>query len=396
MNELVPSLGDNVRFREMSFTQILGLAGALMKVVPWFLFAVFALICVPALSAERLTAEDLLGAYQKSVEPFTRVHAEWTEKRASRQVGEDRTIDEFHERTIFRDGSRWRVSDVNRQSHTSNGMRREFVARSDLIIAEQLVNVFLMDTRDGKQVPVEQGLQVSAWLDPRNAREAAAGARGAALDPGEMPWRAAGDAQILFGRFSGDAGQSIWKVMREASTLEVLPETEVLDGVETQVVKSRGKFGSHTLWLDSKCGCLPRRVEIIKKLGDLHDDYQFGSRIGQAEEPPRDPDKPPNQVPDLRESWSKIEVTRIENRDGLFVITAWNADGRIVRADGKTMGGPVEYSVSRVNVKPETWPDNPFRPSIEIPNRTRVLPRDGLPGMEYEWVEGTIQTRGVN
>ncbi len=369
-----------------------------MQTTRWVLAAAILVPVSGASVADRPTAEELLGAYQKSVEPFTRAQIEWTERRPKRQIGEDRILEVAHERAIVRNDSRWRVSDVTRQSQTSNGVKREFVARQDFIVGEQVVSVQLIDTRDGKQVPVEQGLQIIAWLDPRNGRGAEGGALGRGLDPEQTLWSVVGGARILFGKFSGDAGQPIWKVMRDSSTLEVLPETEVIGGFETLVLKSRGKFGSHTLWLDMKAGGLPRRIEVVKKLGDLYDDDQFGARIGQAEEPPRLPGKrpPPDQKPDLRESSLRIEDIRIENKDGVFFIAAWNADERITRGDGKSNGGHVEYSVSTVNVKPETWPENAFRPSIEIPNKTRVFARDGLPGTEYEWLDGKIQVRGSN
>jgi hypothetical protein len=77
-------------------------------------------------------------------------------------------------------------------------------------------------------------------------------------------------------------------------------------------------------------------------------------------------------------------------------MTAWNTDESITRGDGKTMGGRVQYSVSTVNIKPETWPENAFRPSIEIPIKTRVIVRDGSSGREYEWVDGKVQVRGGN
>ena len=100
--------------------------------------------------------------------------------------------------------------------------------------------------------------------------------------------------------------------------------------------------------------------------------------------------------PDLRDSVLKVDDIRIENHDGVFVITAWNQREKLTRGDGKTMGGATEMTVTSVNLKPETWPENAFQPSVEVPNKTRVIARDGVPGTEYEWVDGKVQLRAGN
>src|SRR5262249_15084364 len=77
-------------------------------------------------------------------------------------------------------------------------------------------------------------------------------------------WMQIGPRMVLFGRVSGDGGYPLWTILRESGSLELLPQTEIIDGSETYVVKSQGKFGEHRLWLDLACGGLPRRIEIKK------------------------------------------------------------------------------------------------------------------------------------
>ena len=48
----------------------------------------------------------------------------------------------------------------------------------------------------------------------------------------------------------GDGGLPLWTVMGEDTKLELAPEPEKIAGVETWVLKSRGKYGEHKVWFD--------------------------------------------------------------------------------------------------------------------------------------------------
>ena len=90
----------------------------------------------------------------------------------------------------------------------------------------------------------------------------------------------------------------------------------------------------------------------------------------------------------------RIDDVRVEKKDGVFVITAWNEDGRITSGDGKNYGGSrMESSVTTLDFDSKSWPENAFRPSIDIPNKTRVFVRDGVPRTVYEWLDGKVQVR---
>jgi hypothetical protein len=368
-----------------------------MKTGQWIVGGLLAIAATAALADERPTAEELLAGYQKSVEHLNRVGLECVEKKPERRAGENVIVKETGTRVIYRDEARWMVADIRRRTQSANGASHELGTRQELVVGDQVVSFNLIETRDGMPVPIDQGLQIVAWLEPKMGRKIEGAEQGVANEPDQMIGRMLGGLQTLFGRFSGDAGQAIWDVMRD-SALELLPETEVIGDIKTSVVRSEGKFGTHTLWLDPNCGGLPRRIEISRKLGNLYDDNQLGSRIGQPQEPLRARGKgpPPNQKPDLRESWLRIDDVRIEKEDGVFVMTAWNEDWKLTRRDGKTMGERVDFSVSSVSFKPETWPENAFRPTMEVPNKTRVIARDGVRGTEYEWVDGKVRVRAGN
>jgi hypothetical protein len=360
-----------------------------MKTVPWFFAVLLAIAASPALSDERPTAEGLLAAYEKSVEQLARARIECLEKQPERQLGENGSIAETHERTIIRNGPQWKVADVIRTIRTTNGTKQEGGLRAEMIVAEQLLEV--LRTIDGT-------VQVSAWLDPTTVKKTQVGTQVLTIDPARIHWRMLGGAETLFGRFPGDADQPLWEVMREAATLSLLPDTEEIDGAATYVLKSQGKFGEHTVWIDPARGSLPRRIEIRKELGNLLNSNQLGSRIGLADEKQRQPGRgpPSTQPPDIRAFSARIGSIQIENKGGVFVMTAWKVESKTTFGNGAPGEHRTENSVTVVDFKPEASSKDAFRPGIEIPEKSGVRVQDGLPGTEYEWVGGKVQIRGGN
>lgn len=360
-----------------------------MKTTTWFIVATLAIGVVPAFSGEQPTADELLTAYQRSVEHLARARIECVEKHPERQLGENDRVTETHERTITRDGSRWKVAQVSRMVRTVNGTKREGGVRQEMIVGEHLIEVGQMP--DGT-------VRISAFLDPTVVKTVQIGTQTVKRDPTRAHWNALGGAEVLFGRFPGDDDQPLWDVMREAPTLTLSPDTEDIDSVPTYVLKSVGKFGEHTVWIDRAHGSLPRRIEIRKQLGNLLDGTQLGSRIGVADDPPPQPGQRrlPTQPPDFRAFSARIDDIQIENKNGVFMMTAWKSEEKFTFGNGKTGGRRSEHSVGVVDFKPESSAREAFRPGIEIPDKTRVDVRDGLTGAEYEWVGGQIQVRGGN
>ncbi|MSR58847.1 MAG: hypothetical protein EXS05_14545 [Planctomycetaceae bacterium] len=123
----------------------------------WSFAAILVIAASPVLSGERPTAEELLAAYEKSVEHLSHARIECVEKHPARPIGDNESISETHERSIVRDGSRWKVADVARMVQTSNGTKQVGEFHAELIAGAQQIHVG--KTPDGT-------VQVSAVLDP--------------------------------------------------------------------------------------------------------------------------------------------------------------------------------------------------------------------------------------
>ena len=351
-----------------------------MKTALWILAAVLAIGTPPLVADERPTAEHLLAAFEKSVEKLSRVRIEW--KFSGREGGNDA------EMTIFRDGPRWKFDRFLIPKGNRPGSSRK---REQTLIGDEIVRVSLKyDPLDDMPRVMEMGMMA--------IREHVA----------TRSWPQLLSASVLFGRINGDAGYPLWTVMREAGSLELLPQTEVVDGAETYVLKSVGKYGEHRVWLDAASGGLPRRIEIDKQSGNLLNDEQLGS-TPFPKETPLDPNRR-IQIPVRRPrsaASTRIDKIHIENKDGLFVITGFEEEGRTTFSDGKnpepndgTTPPPKRGHKFRVDIDPKDFPEDAFRFAIAIPNGTPVSVLDNYPleyqgpvKTEHEWVDGKIQNR---
>ncbi len=221
-------------------------------------------------------------------------------------------------------------------------------------------------------------------------------------------WFELGPIAVPFGRMPGDGGYSLWTIMREAGSLELLPEMEVIDGVKTYLLKSVGKYGEHQIWLDPASGALPRRIAIHKHPGNLFNDEQLGTTtVPNADAPPDSGGQvllPP--LPPRSESSTRIDKIQIEKKEGVFVITGFDEEATITYSDEKMNQPPndgkrpprkVEYRF-QVDIDPQDFPEDAFRFAIAIPNGTRVAVMNDYPveyqgsvKLEHEWVDGKIQ-----
>ncbi len=355
-----------------------------MKTVSLLLVVILAIPPATGLSDDRPTADELLASFEKSVEKLARVKIEWNQK-GRRGAPFDQ------ETTVFRDGPRWKAERLLVRTD-DNGPGRK--TREQTLIGDEIV-------------------MLSLTYDPLDDKPRLFGLTAACERVAVRTWTVGRlGCDVLFGRMIGDLGAPLWTVMREAGSLELLPGTEKIDGFETYLLKSRGKFGEHKVWLDPASGALPRRIEVHKLPGDLLNDEQLGT--GVAPPPVAEPQtKTGRRSPSLNgaplsEHWTRIDKIQIENQKDVFFIAAYESEIKITLAGAKPVpddgakqpsGIKGEYKF-RVDVDPLEFPEDAFRFAIVIPDGTPVKVIDSYPlryqgpvKTEHEWVAGKIRAR---
>lgn len=352
-----------------------------MKTARWVVIVAILGVASNLCGGERPTAAELLTAFEKSVEKLAHVRIEWDVK--GRRGPNDVEV------VIFRDGPRWKTDRLllPKGDPATRGGR----VREQTLVGDELLKVSIR--YDDNDTP-----RLSPLVVAFRTRIA------------ERTWLGLGSASIIFGRTNGDAGYPLWTVVRESGSVELLPQTEIVNGVETFVIKSRGKFGDHQLWLDPASGGLPRRIEVHKHPGELLNDEQLGTKT--TPESPAQPDAkgrvPLRGLPPRNESWVRIDNIQIENQKGIFVITGFDEQGYTTYAGNKKVNSPpktgpkIEHRL-RVVVDPPEFPKDAFDFAVTIPNGTRVslgddrpLEFQGVVDSKHEWVDGKIRELAGN
>jgi hypothetical protein len=341
-----------------------------MKTPRWAIALAILVSTSSASAVERPTAEELLTAFEKSVKKFDRVRIDWSVKGSETDPPEGRSGNGGQEYTLFRHGRRWKLDILFRTITIEKGNRSENHAREQTLIGDEVIHVtqFYSASRSQPSTPI-----VSCT-------------RGEGIPGRSFP--KPGQHSVLFGRLSGDGDNPLWSIMREAGSLELLPETEIVDGVETHVLKSVGRYGEHQLWLDPASGGLPRRIEVRKRPGHLLNSEQLGAS------PAPDFNKPIKTIRGLyREYSSRIDKIQIENRDGVFVMTGFESEENSTLSNGKPRVNKIETKFRVIDIDPKELPENCFRADIEIPNGTRVwvTENDQKIATKFEWVDGKIR-----
>lgn len=306
--------------------------------------------------AEGVTAAGLLTTFERTVAQLSCVHLEATQTAVvvqSAGAGAERVRTETGSQadfTLYRDRYRWRLSSRNRSELGINAKKRETVFRSDFLLGEQLVIAQKWEqAADGPKIPLHDMVQ---------------GQLNASGVESSLRTHLAGGDILLFGHAAPLRGQPLWRVVRGAETLQLLPEMEEVDGIRTHVLRSVSREGTRTMWLDPSQGCLPRRIEIHHPQNDVDFLYRY-------------------------------DKIRIERKQDLPIIMAFDVVTKTTGGDGTETETRREFQVKAIDFDPAAWPATAFQGSIEIPNGTPVLMRQdgGGAAADYEWRNGRIRAK---
>ncbi|HEV3145438.1 MAG TPA: hypothetical protein VGZ47_16215 [Gemmataceae bacterium] len=188
------------------------------------------------------------------------------------------------------------------------------------------------------------------------------------------------DHAPIYGYLSGNDGILLPQLLRE-STLSQWSESR--EGRRLQVIQGKGRWGTHTLWLDPEHDYLPHRIEQWKEGRD------WWAKDKPVSNFPRDRGDrvwPKTQVRSLGE---RLEATKIEQINGDHVMTAFVWTKENVYETGETVTFRMEVRLSDVDLKPDFSSTNAFAVSTPVPNGTPVQVDDRR-GIRYEWRDGQI------
>ena len=186
------------------------------------------------------------------------------------------------------------------------------------------------------------------------------------LEIGKAKARAAlGGGIIAEGYVLGDDRIRLPDILRSSLTLEVRNDRPEIDGHLTYVLESQGQSGKIKLWLDPQSGFHPRRIEVHKSGKDLLDGRPVSSTRSRV-----------NIVPNKQlEKYSVvIDSVKIEEINGVFVMTGANTTETRTYSDGYEVRTSYDFKRSKIDLNPDFNALKPFE--IKCPDGTPVSDQD--------------------
>ncbi len=309
---------------------------------------------------EKPDAKELLKTYQKTVESMKQfgIEAEMRNYDGTADPAAKGRLTHKHQMSFHSDGERWRIWDKGGIVEEPGGVyeRETLVGREVLICTVDLRPSLHGDF-----------WRLLGYLD---------------VEKGKIQAQHIWDCgMLLFGVSYLDNDQPIWKVMLDAPRLEVDEKPETVGGALTYRVTSEGPLGIHSVWLDPKAGCLPRKIEIRK------------TKDKGLPEPPPLSERILRRRPDLRNRPVRLEFTeRFENitlgsAGKTPVMMGFDQVATSKLSDGSGGTSRREFRVKKFSLDKNGWPEFALEQHFFIPDGTRVQVMDA-PRVNYVWNDG--------
>jgi len=310
---------------------------------------------------ERPEAKELLGRFRQTMEQLTTYYSAATCKTVdpfANEASRTKYVVTSKEFTLVRHGGRLRFGGVRHMSTAKGDMftMGEEHLIDDAFFPKELVG-FAWNRFDPNRLFVNP-LNLDGERKPESVRT---------MSDAPFP---------MFGGSITDSGQ-LWWMMERATTLEVLPGMETVAEHKTYVVKSQGKDGIHTVWLDPEFGCLPRKIVVDKLPGHLSGMIQLGVKRNNSS---------------LEELHRQFDNIKLERKQEQFLITAYDMKTEEIKLTDdrrEQLTNRTEFRVQTIELDSTLWPPNAFRLAVEIPEGTLVVNRTRQPcGV---WKNGKIE-----
>ena len=199
-----------------------------------------------------------------------------------------------------------------------------------------------------------------------------------------------GPDRALDGITLGGDNKSFAEIMRQASSLRLRAEMEIVSGRPTYVLEAETKYGRHILWIDAEAGFNPRRVTIRKTVGDFYN----AAKVGDPPDPSPSTVRPP--YPWCAKVGTELTVDSIEIKKlgEAFVPVSARIVERIDYEDGQFTEEICTYKRTHVSFNLDfDAMKEAFLASI--PDGTLVSFQDerGRTGVRYEWFGRRVRVR---
>ncbi len=187
--------------------------------------------------------------------------------------------------------------------------------------------------------------------------------------------------RVLFGQLPLDIDRPLSDIMRTAGV--TLQDPEIIDGRETLVLKSRGPYGVHTIWLDPIENYLPRRILVEKAGRDSVGVTPLNElRISRG----------PRQTQLLAVEYEVSDMA-ISHVKGNPVLTSFKSLTTFHHSDHREHSRRAEHVLSNIDFNPDP---SQLHVTMQIPNGTRVRNEDANEeAVEFVWEDGKVVQRPV-
>ncbi len=145
--------------------------------------------------------------------------------------------------------------------------------------------------------------------------------------------------EALDGYLAGDL-EPLPQVLREAKSVKVRPEIEVVGDTPCVVVEATSKHGIYTLWLDESDDATLRKAEVVKNNGDQYKDL---SRLG----------KMTVDGTSVQRTQFTMDNVAVEKINGKSVPVSARMETTYTLSDGRTQTISREHTRSGMDLNPD-------------------------------------------
>ncbi len=270
---------------------------------------------------------------------------------------------------VRRDGARWRVSEVFR-STSRIGSRERTISFEQLLVVPDAVNGWRVEAK--REEPPAGDPRPPYWSIVADSEKELAD--WAPLEP----YLRAGS--FIFGYVPADGHQSLREVL-EDSTLTLLPDEKVGSQL-CRVIRSVGKYGDRTIWLDPAKDLRIVKMQIIRQGNDLSGTEPIASFNGRNADGSMFPKR------QLQRLVTLCDGVELEKQGAAWLITKFDWKNQYFYVDDGRMEMNFACRVRDIQLGvPLTAAD--LTVDKDIPYDTPVMRRN-VPGIRHAWRNGEI------